>query len=389
MVKRIEKVKTRLKIGINASMLDDHPTGVGVYSFQLINNLAAICQRENKYDLTVFSPSHYMLDKNIRIKKLPAIFLSSKYGKLAAIARFLWNCFYYPLVSTKFDLLLSPTTHGNFTSSRQIITIHDLLSLRYTNILPHQRFYFQHLLPFLLKKSKLIVTVSENTKKDIVSFFNYPAEKIHVVHNGYDPVAYHAHVQNNHQILNTYRVSDYLLAIGPTYPHKNFELLIEAYSELDISIQQRHPLVIAGGKEDYLTLLKTLVKSKGLETSIFFIGYVPIELMPSLYKEAVALVFPSIYEGFGIPLLEAMATGCPVIVSNSSSMPEVCGAAALYFDPLQKESLKSSVQALLDSQLLRRNLIKKGLERSKDFSWNKMAEHIHSIIANNLLPINN
>jgi glycosyltransferase involved in cell wall biosynthesis len=389
MSKRKEKENNRLNIGINASMLDEHPTGVGVYSFQLINNLSAICQRENKYNLTVFSPTKYMLNKDICIKKLPDLFLSSKYGKLAALARFLWNSFCYPLVSTKFDLLLSPTTHGSFTSGRQVITIHDLLSLRFRSILPHQRFYFKRLLPFMLKKTKLVVTVSESTKKDIVTFLNYPPEKIHVVHNGYDPIAYHAAVQNKNHIVSTYGVSNYLLAIGATYPHKNFELLIEAYAELDLSIRNTHPLVIAGGKADYISVLKQLVKSKDLESYILFIGYVPIELMPSLYKEAVALVFPSIYEGFGIPLLEAMATGCPVIVSNSSSMPEVCGSAALYFDPLQKDSLKTSIQALLDNQLMRQNLIKKGIERSKDFSWNKMAEHIHLLFDKTLLPINN
>jgi glycosyltransferase involved in cell wall biosynthesis len=388
MNKRVEKKINKWRIAINATMLDDHPTGVGVYSFQLINHMAALCKKEKKFHLTVFTASRYMLDKDINVKKLPTLLLSSKYGKLAALTRFLWNSFYYPFVSKKFDLLLSPTTHGSFTSNKQIITIHDLLSLRYNNIIPHQRFYFKRLLPFLLKKSKLVITVSENTKKDIMAFFNYPSENIHVVYNGYDPIIYNAAVQNKHYILNTYNVANYLLVIGATYPHKNVELLIEAYSELETHTKNIHPLVIAGGKKEYLNMLKNIVKSKGVESFVFFIGYVPIELMPSLYKEAMALVFPSKYEGFGIPLLEAMATGCPVIVSNSSSMPEVCGSAALYFDPLKKSSLKKSIQQLLNDTLLRQSLIQKGIERSKHFSWKKMAEGIYSLIDKHLQPIN-
>jgi len=120
----------------------------------------------------------------------------------------------------------------------------------------------------------------------------------------------------------------------------------------------------------------------GLQNDVYFIGYVPLELMPSLYREAFALVFPSLYEGFGIPLLEAMACGCPVITSNTSSMPEVCGDAAMYFNPNDEVSIKLSLQALINDEQLRRGFIEKGIIQAESFSWKKMAQSFNDIIDN-------
>ena len=162
------------KIGINGSMLDEHPTGVGVYSFNLINHLAAAQQHSENKSMTVFTPSCRYLHKGINTVRLPALLLSSRYGKFAALSRFLWNTFSYPLQAKKFGLLISPSTHGSFLLKNQIITVHDLISLHFDDISAHQRFYFRRLLPFLLKRAKLIVAVSETTKKDIIRFLPYP-----------------------------------------------------------------------------------------------------------------------------------------------------------------------------------------------------------------------
>src|SRR5262249_15926560 len=149
------------------------------------------------------------------------------------------------------------------------------------------------------------------------------------------------------EIYEKYNVKNYILAVGPTYAHKNFELLLETYGELDEVAREKHPWLIAGGKERYVSTLKALVERSGLTDFVFFTGYVPFALMPSLYKEAACMVFPSLHEGFGIPLLQAMACGCPVIVSNVSSMPEVCEDAAMYFNPYQKQSLANCITAVV------------------------------------------
>lgn len=367
---------------MNGSMLDEKPTGVGVYSYSLINNLSDLITNNKWKKITVFTPTKTLLNKNIKIIKLPGLLQSSKHGKLAAFCRFTWNTFYYPLQARKFDLLISPTTHGSFLLNNQIITIHDLLSLRYKNISAHQRFYFKYLLPVLINKAKLIIAVSENTKKDIIHFFKCPEDKIKVIYNGYDDDSYFPLKENKHLIYHEYGIRKYLLAVGPTYPHKNFELLIDAYSALDSNSKKKHPLVIAGGKENYVDVLKKYANKLGLQHDIYFIGYVPIQLMPSLYREAYLLIFPSLYEGFGIPLLEAMASGCPVITSNTSSMPEVCGNAVLYFHPLDKLSLTASMEQLILNEGIRNELIKKGIVQAKKFSWKQMAFSFNTVIDN-------
>jgi len=373
-------IQSEITIGMNGSMLDEQPTGVGIYSFNLINTLSYLYRNERYRKLTVFTPTRSHLNKNLNIIKLPGLLQSSKYGKLAAFSRFVWNAFYYPFVAGQFNLLISPTTHGSFFLNNQVITIHDLLSLRYKNISPHQRFYFKYLLPFLISKAKLVIAVSETTKQDIIRFLKCPEQKIHVIYNGYDHSRY-CLTENGEQIIyKEYGVRNYLLAVGPTYPHKNFDLLINAYNELDDSFKKQYPLVIAGGKGSYLELLKDLVKKLNLEKKVHFLGYVPIRLMPQLYREAFALVFPSLYEGFGLPLLEAMACGCPVVASNTSSMPEVCGEAAIYFDPADKQTLISSLEKLFSDKIVRNELREKGLIQSKKFSWEQTARTLKILI---------
>ncbi len=367
---------------MNGSMLDDKPTGVGVYSFNLINHLSTLSVNSNVNTISVFTPTSLNLNKHVNIIKIPELLQSSRHGKLAALCRFCWNTFFYPMQARKFDLLISPTTHGSFLLSKQIITIHDLLSLRYKNISSHQRFYFKYILPFLINRAQLIIAVSENTKKDIIHFFKCPEEKIKVIHNGYDNDLYFPGTEKDDLIYREYGVKNYFLSIGPTYPHKNFEKLINAWNNLSEPIKQEHPLVIAGGKEKYIKTLTLLVKKLGIENKVFFLGYVPIKFMPMLYREATALVFPSLYEGFGIPLLEGMACGCPVLASNTSSIPEVCGDAVLYFNPDDQASITTSMCTVLSSSQIRIALAEKGLIQANKFSWKKMAESFNTEIEN-------
>lgn len=373
-----------IHIGMNGSMLDEHPTGVGVYTLNVINHLSALYQHDRNRKITVFTPTSSFLHTDVNTIRLPRFLKSSQYGKIAAFTRFAWNTLYYPVQARKFDLLISTTTHGSFLLKNQIITIHDLLSLRFSNISPHQRFYFRYLLPYLVSKAKLIIAISETTKKDIVHFLKCPEDKIKVIYNGYDEQVYNNEAIGQNKIEEKYNVRNYFLAIGPTYPHKNFELLINAYSELPPAIKELYPLVIAGGKEKYLSVLRKLVNDKKETQHIHFAGYVPAALMPWLYKEAFALVFPSLYEGFGFPLLEAMASGCPVIASDISSIPEVCEQAALYFDPYNQQSLKYQMEKIITDSTLKTALVEKGLRQAKKFSWSKTVEQFKKVIEENI-----
>ena len=363
-------------------MLDEHPTGVGIYSIQVINQLHSLFNN-SRHTLTVFSPTRSGLNSRLHIVKLPGLLKSSRYGKLAAFSRFAWNTLYYPFLTNKFDILLSPTTHGGFGVNKQIITIHDLLSLRFDNISFHQRFYFRYLLPRMVSRARKIVAVSETTKKDIVHFLKCKEDKVQVIYNGYDEHMYNTKEKNEGQILRQYGLENYFLAIGPTYPHKNFVLLIEAYAELPLATRKEFPLVIAGGMKKYISRLQEIVSEKCLEADVHFLGYVPLGLMASLYREAYLLVFPSLFEGFGFPLLEAMACGCPVVASKASSIPEVCGNAVLYFDPYNKEELKQQILFLVNDKPLYLFMSEKGLQQVRKFSWAKTGLEWKTLIEEN------
>ncbi len=365
-------------------MLDEHPTGVGIFSFNITNHLFNLYRKSDYQKMDVFTPSFDLLDKGLNIKKLPRIMLSSRYGRLAALTRFIWNTFFYPLQTRKrYDVLINPTTHGSFFQNNQLLTIHDLLSLKYGNISTHQRIYFKYLLPYLIKKSKAVIAVSETTKNDVIEQLNCPAEKIHVVYNGYDEQLFNLDEDNTGIIKKTYGVENYFLAVGPTYAHKNFEFLVSVYSQLPESAREKFPLVIAGGKPTYLAVIKKLVKDLDIEQNVYFPGYVPFGMMKALYQKAYAMIFPSIYEGFGFPLIEAMACGCPVLSSNTASMPEVCGDSAVYFSPTDESSLLGAINTIISDDHLRRQMIKKGTERVKQFSWEKAAKSFQRIIEEN------
>jgi glycosyltransferase involved in cell wall biosynthesis len=236
----------------------------------------------------------------------------------------------------------------------------------------------------MVNRARLIVTVSETTKQDVIKLLNCPAEKIKVIYNGYDQSMYYQTAERGEQVYKMYGVRNYLLAVGPTYPHKNFETLLKAYKETSSAFRQSHPLAIAGGMKNYVDRLKDLVKELQLNKHVHFLGYVPKPLMPAMYREAFALIFPSLYEGFGFPLLEAMACGCPVIASNCSSIPEVCDEAALYFDPLDTTSICNTMEKLSVDDMLRRDLITKGIQRAGQFSWEQTALAYKQIIDNQI-----
>jgi glycosyltransferase involved in cell wall biosynthesis len=369
----------KLRIGINASMLDLKPTGVGIFTYNLINHMHRQLMQDDSRELTIFSPTSEMLDAGLRIAKVPKQVQASEFPRTSAISRLAWNQLVYPLVARKMDVLLNPSTHGHLWGGLQILTIHDLISLRYPDISPHQHLYFKKILPWMIRKSTGIITVSEFTRQDVIRQFSVPPEKVHVVENGFDRKQFFPKPLSG-IILKHFGIKDYILAIGPTYPHKNFETLINAFALLSPEKRRQHPLLIAGGRATYVDYLKKISADAGLTADIHFAGYVPQELMPALYREAQLLVFPSLYEGFGIPLLEAMACGCPIVCSNISSMPEICQDAAFYVDPLQVTSIHEGINRLISEESLRRFYSVRGIQRASYYSWERAASEMNQLI---------
>jgi glycosyltransferase involved in cell wall biosynthesis len=369
-----------IRIGVNASMLDSKPTGVGVFTYNLVNAMHKQLKHDAGMDMTVFSPVSAYLDPGLHIHTIPRLVQSSAYPKTSALSRQAWNQLIYPLAARHMDVLLNPSTHGHLWGQQQILTIHDLLSLRFEDISAHQRFYFQQILPAMIHKAARIIAVSQSTKEDIIHFFGTSPEKIHVVSNGYDNRTFKPARGSSAAIREAYGVSDYILAVGPTYPHKNFITLLKAYALLQPSTRMQHPLLIAGGRPAYLNEIRKEAATLGISANLHVAGYVPQHLMAAIYQEAKMLVFPSRYEGFGIPLLEAMACGCPVVSSSASSMPEVCGTAAYYADPDSPDAFHQAISKLLTDEATRKQLSSTGLIRCKQFSWERSAASVISIV---------
>jgi len=256
---------------------------------------------------------------------------------------------------------------------KQVITVHDILPIKYPNSCPKMKYYFYYSLPILLNRSRAVICVSENTKKDIIAYHEMRDKPIYVIYEGFN--RQHFYPREKTTVQERYGLTDYLLYIGDMRPYKNLERSLEAFTRLNL---RKYKFVI-GGKKDprFYTRIEKKVEELLVKDRIVFLDYVPHQDLPHLYSEAALFVFPSLYEGFGLPPLEAMACGCPVIASNAASVPEVCGDAAYYVDPYDVESIAEGMRKVLTDEALRRNLIEKGLERAKLFSWEKSAkEHL-------------
>jgi len=360
-----------MKIAVNATILDDKPTGLGIYTIDIVREISKHIKPDDK--LIVFT-SHPEVFKgyNLKIERVSK-WVQPKYGKRAAVLRFFWSQIVFPLrlLRNNVDLVYNTIHQGVFFTYRlQIITIHDLLCIKFPKQYKFQYCYFKFILPHLLKKCVAIIANSKNTKADISNYYNILPEKIHVVYCSYNEENFKPISPG--RITPEYGLNNYLLIVGASFSHKNIDRVLEAYSRVEHKIN--HDLVIIGGRKNYIDFLKKRAKALGIDKDTIFLGYVSLSNLSTLYSKASALIFPSLYEGFGIPPLEAMACGCPVVVSNTSSLPEVCGNAAYYINPYSVDRIADSIYKLVADEELRKSLIEKGLERVKMFSWEKTAK---------------
>ena len=269
--------------------------------------------------------------------------------------------------------------YGNFLRVPYIITVHDLI--RYFDMdgeetfihSPNRRDRHYLNLDFEgIRKAMRIIAVSQSTKDDLMHCLSIPGERISVVYEGIDHRLFRPVSQ---RIYNR----PYILFVGTEHPRKNFTTLLKAFSQLKREPRFKTLKLVkvgnAGGQEtDFRSQTMGVVESLGLMDEVIFTDFVPEADLPTYYSGAEALVLPSLYEGFGFPVLEAMACACPVITSNNSSLPEVVGEAGIMVDPHNTDSLAEAMSKVLTDGRLRDNMIRKGLEQAKGFSWEKAAE---------------
>jgi len=268
--------------------------------------------------------------------------------------------------------VVSPLTPG-----RVVVTIHDCIHLRFPQYLPNRaaHAYARAFMAYGARRARRIITVSQASKDDIQHYLHTPADKIDVIHNGLDPRFLEAPDE-----ANVARVRDrfllgapFVLYTGNIKPHKNVERLIEAFGLMRKSGHEDVKLLIIGDELSKYPGLRRLVHRLHLHQQVRFLGFVPDDTLAALYRLAKVFVFPSLYEGFGFPPLEAMASGTAVITSNVSSLPEVVGDAALLIDPLDPAALASAMCRVLGDEVLRQDLVRRGHERIHAFSWERAA----------------
>jgi glycosyltransferase involved in cell wall biosynthesis len=276
----------------------------------------------------------------------------------------------------KLDLMHLPAfTVPFFAPCPVVVTVHDLAYLAYPEYCQDVTVsYLSRRLPIALKKTSAVITPSDFVKYESIQYFDLPPAKIYPVHHG---VSSEFKVLPENALIKARKglglQEHFFLFVGTIEPRKNLTILIKAF-ERAIAQGLDYYLVLAGTKGWKCEDIYTLPRQLGLEHRVLFLDYVPDGLLPPLYNVATAFVYPSLYEGFGMPVLEAMACGTPVISSNTSSLPEVVGEAGILVDPLDINGLTSAMILLAKDAELRRGFTQKGLERAASFSWERTAK---------------
>jgi glycosyltransferase involved in cell wall biosynthesis len=348
-------------------------TGIGRYVYELVKRLREIDDK-NEYVLFMIEPEYSKFEESKRFKK---VLVKARHYSVGEQLGYLWK-----LRKAKLDLM--HFTHFNapvFYRRPSVVTIHDLTLSFFPGKKMNSAFYrmaYNVVLKSAVRNAKKVIAVSENTKQDLMDIAGTPSPKIEVVYEGvgeeFGPRGDKEYHDEVHQKYNITR--DFLLYTGVWRGHKNLVNLIKAFALLREGPEAHDlQLVITGEEDPYYPEVKRTVKELGLEHHVIYTGMVPEKELVALYQTATAYVFPSLYEGFGLPPLEAMRCGTPVIASKSSCIPEICGeASALYFDPYDPEDISNSIRKVLLDENLRKDLRDCGLKHSLKFSWEKMAE---------------
>lgn len=308
-------------------------------------------------------------------------FLSTP-GFRGNVSRLLWDQLVLPgLVRRKrISLYYSPLPEGMiFPACNQIVTVHDILPVIFPDSNPRLKYYYKTILPSVLKSSIRIVAVSESTKSDLIKWYGIPDQKISVIYQGYDNQKFYPrsagdveHVKSKFGIKNRY-----FICVGETRPYKNVEKLLTAFRQVN---RQDIQMVVVGKISRLTRDLSEFVQGRDDEERIIFTGHITDDELAGLYTGAEALVFPSLYEGFGVPLLEAMGCGTNVISSKTSSLTEAGADAALYFDAMNTRDMTEKMELFLTNHELRRTLGNRIQEHLIKFSWERTAMQVKEIM---------
>lgn len=362
-----------MRIGIDARMYSSKFTGIGRYVYELIHNLCQLDQ-ENEYVIFLNEPEYSKFTPpNSRVTKR---LVNARHYSLKEQTKFLWI-----LYREKLDLM--HFTHFNapiLYFRKSIVTIHDLTLSFFPGKKMNSFIYrlgYGITLKSTVKKAKKIIAVSQNTKKDLIAIAKVPATKVSVVYEGvnaeFQPIKDQSQIA---AVKGRYQINKpFILYTGVWRSHKNLPNLIKGFHQLVTQKKLDYQLVITGRQDPLYPEVKQAVQEYNLEDHVIFTGLVPENDLITLYSAADIYAFPSFYEGFGLPVLEAMQCSTPVACSNTSCLPEIAGANnAIFFDPNSAADIAAKIYQLATDKKLYRQLQTNGLNRVKDFSWSQMAQ---------------
>ncbi len=363
-----------MRIGIDARRL--HDFGIGTYIRNLLRQLARL-DRQSEFvvlcqprDLDALSS----LGDNFRARPEHArtYSIAEQITIPLALRRERVDLFHAP------HYVLPPLVR-----CRSVVTIHDCLHLMFPQYLSSRLapMYARVSITLAARRATRVLTVSESSKRDILRFVDVPADKIDVIYNSYDErFGVEPREEDVVRVRERYQLQDeFVLYAGRVKPHKNLERLIEAFDIVRRSGLDHLKLILIGDEISRYTALRRAVHAHQLHKYVRFLGYQPEETLAIMYRLASVFAFPSLYEGFGLPPLEAMASGTPVVTSNASSLPEVVGDAALLVEPRDPHSIADGIRRVLCDQRLRSELRAKGLVRASQFSWETSVRRIREI----------
>jgi len=346
--------------------------GVSVYTYELLNYFQKKATKDLRF--TVFlrtKPGKHMPSQ------------TNYFSYRVVYGPFAWSQFFLPLrliceylFGTRYGVFFSPAHYApRLLPCNSVVTIHDLSYIHYpSEFLKKDLYQLTHWTRYSIQNAKSVIAVSQATKKDVIQEYALDGSMVHVIYNGY------SHDKGTQSSEAQWK--PYILYVGTIQPRKNIKTLVDAFS----TFNKMHPefrLMIAGKKgwmyEDTLSYIKTSSAAQ----SIQLLGFIDDIKKNELYKNAFCTVLPSFYEGFGLPMLEAMSNGCPVLASQSSSLPEVGGDAAIYFDPNSSQVLLTKLEQLYTNHQLRSSKVKQGFMQVNHFSWELCGKQTLDVLLQN------
>lgn len=359
-------------IGINILyLIPGKSGGTETYLKNILHSMVSL-DRGNTFVLYLSEeayPSFIDFEGKARIILVKKIF----YSKLK---RILYEQFMLPrlIIRDEIDVLFSPGyVVPIFCPCKHVVTVHDMLYKRYPATIPLMKMvYWSIFIPLSFWRSSKIIAVSEFVRKEFEEYFPRYTDKFIVSYESVDKNQFYRE-EMNPSIRTLYHLPEkYALCVATLSPHKNLEIVLKAVSVLKNANTEVN-VVIVGNKERSSKYLESLTKHYGIEKQISFIGFVPNSNLRSLYSNAAVFIMPSLYEGFGLPVLEAMACGCPVVCSNVASLPEVGGGAVEYSSPTDAIELSSKIKKVYFNKIVQDSMQKKGYSHLTNFEWNRTA----------------